>query len=156
MDKSKPQTMASRVIEAQAVAVLEAFKDKRAIPALAEISKASFFLHQMAQGEAKKKQFARTVSGTKTDFYDRKIIEDAPPSIRSLKRAMRKEEVVGWFPVDIQESLMEAGLNTLDQILIKGSDRVDYELLSEVHGIGKCRIEKIKEIIAERFASLSK
>jgi len=149
--KTRPQTLASQVIEANAVAVLEAFKDKRAIPALAEIAKVSFFLHQMAAKEAEKKKFARTVAGTRTDFYDRKI---TPPgtelSPRALRRAKRQTEING-ISIRTQEALSAAGIKTLGQVLLKGTEHVDIRLLETISGIGKTRIEEIEAFAAKCF-----
>jgi len=149
--KARPQTLASMVLEADSKALLAAHLDKGAIPHLIETAKAGFFIHRQAEGERKSKQFASTVRGTRTDFYDRKIIPPGnEPSPRAIKRAKRQIDING-ISIKTQEALAEAGITKLDQVLIKGTERVDIELLATIRGIGKTRIEEIKAFAAKCF-----
>ena len=154
--KARPQTLCSQLLEANTKNILEAYQDKKApISRLKETAKASFFVHQLAAGEAKKRKYAGTVAGTKTDFYDRKIpVSPEHPTPRQQKRQARKSTLTEGLPACTVELLENNNLTTLDSILIKGTERVDVELLWEIKGFGQSKIDELK-IVAAKLLTVS-
>ncbi len=145
------KTQSSKTIDVLYNAVQQVAAGKETLSHLVSLTRATERIGRMAQADVQSKKYERLPHKAKTPYYHA-IVKDPEQKVspRSIKRAKRQMEITGISP-KTQEALQAAGITKLDQVLIKGSERVDVELLQTIPGIGKTRIEEIKVFAAQCF-----